>query len=69
MQYGAEKIIKSWPKDSHDTTEIFLDKYGEPDEATPSFLIWYNRCMDDMCVIKYEEYSLRLYLYRESILF
>lgn len=39
MQYGTGKIIKSWPKDSHDTTEIVLDKYGEPDEATPSFLI------------------------------
>jgi len=48
MQYGAENIIKSWPKYSRDTTEIVLDKYGEPnDEATPSFLIWYNRCIDD----------------------
>ena len=42
MQYGAEKIIQSWPEDSHDTAEIVLDKYGESDEAT-SFLIWYNR--------------------------
>ena len=56
MQYGAEKIIKSWLKHSHDTTEIFLDKYGEPnDEVTPSFLIWYNRFMDDMCY-QYQEY-------------
>jgi hypothetical protein len=38
MQYGAEKIIKSWPKDSHDTTEIVLDKYGEPDEQHQVFL-------------------------------
>jgi hypothetical protein len=42
MQYGAEKIIQNWPEDSSDMTEIVLDKYGEPDEATPSF-IWYNR--------------------------
>ena len=38
MQYGAEKIIKSWPKDSHDTTEIVLNKYGEPDEQHQVFL-------------------------------
>ena len=49
-QYRAEKIIQSQPKDSCDnTTEIVLDKFGEPDEVTPSFLIWYNRFMDDMC--------------------
>jgi hypothetical protein len=33
MQYGAEKIIKSWLKDSRDTTDIVLDKYGESDES------------------------------------
>jgi hypothetical protein len=50
MQYSVEKIIQSWPKHSRDnTTEIVLDKFGEPDEVTPSFLIWYNRFMDDMC--------------------
>ena len=38
MQYGTGKIIKSWPKDSHDTTEIVLDKYGEPDEQHQVFL-------------------------------
>ena len=49
MQRGAEKIIKSWPKDSRDTIEIVLDKYGEPNKATPSFLFRYNQCIDDMC--------------------
>jgi hypothetical protein len=50
MQYSVEKIIQSWPKDSCDNTmEIVLVKFGEPDEETPSFLIWYNRFMDDMC--------------------
>jgi hypothetical protein len=56
MQYRVEKIIQSWPKDSCDNTmEIVLDKFGEPDEVTPSFLIWYNRFMDDMCY-QYQEY-------------
>ena len=50
MQQRVEKIIKSWQKDSCDnTTDIVLDKFGEPDEVTPSFLIWYNLFMDDMC--------------------
>jgi hypothetical protein len=36
-------IIKEWPQQSRDAAQVVIDKYGEPDEATPSLLIWYQR--------------------------
>jgi hypothetical protein len=54
-QYSAGKIVQNCPKDSRDETERAPEKFGEPDEVTPSFLIWYNRFMDDMCY-QYQEY-------------
>ena len=57
MQYGDEKIIKSWPKDSRDTIEIVLDKYGvsRTKQHQVFFLGITNVLMK--CVIRYQEYS------------
>jgi hypothetical protein len=36
---GAD-IIRGWPKESREAAQLVIDKYGEPDEATDSQLIW-----------------------------
>ena len=39
---SALQIIQSWPKESREATELVIEAHGEPDEATPSQLIWHN---------------------------
>jgi hypothetical protein len=36
---GSE-LIKKWPEESREAAQLVLDKYGEPQEATESVLIW-----------------------------
>lgn len=38
----VERIIKDWPAMSRKNTNQMIDKYGLPNEATPSRLIWFN---------------------------
>jgi hypothetical protein len=42
MAEGSD-IVCSWPKESREAAQLVLDKYGEPDEATTSQLIWHKR--------------------------
>lgn len=39
---GVKNIIAAWPEDSREIARQIIDKYGEPNEATPSLLVWYN---------------------------
>jgi hypothetical protein len=39
---GSE-AIRQWPQDQRDVAEEIIKEYGEPDEATPTRLIWLNR--------------------------
>jgi hypothetical protein len=41
MPTGSE-IIESWPEDSREAARLVIDKYGEPQEATDSFLVWHG---------------------------
>jgi hypothetical protein len=36
-------FIHDWPKEPRESAESLIEYYGEPDEATPSFLIWFER--------------------------
>lgn len=38
----SSQIIESWPDESQDAAQLVIDKYGEPDEATDSFLVWHR---------------------------
>lgn len=38
---GTE-IIKGWPEEAREPAQLVIDKYGEPDEATDSFLVWHQ---------------------------
>ena len=35
-------ILQAWPEEHRDVAQTIVDKYGEPDEMTPSMLIWYE---------------------------
>ena len=43
MPDKASDIIRGWPKESREAAQLVLDRYGEPDEATDSQLVW-RRC-------------------------
>ena len=40
-QPGSE-VITEWPQPSREAAGLVIDKYGEPDEATESRLIWHH---------------------------
>jgi len=33
-------VIKDWPDESQEAAQLVFDAYGEPHEATESFLVW-----------------------------
>jgi hypothetical protein len=39
---GAQHIQK-WPSESREATQLVIDQYGEPDEATETQLVWHKR--------------------------
>jgi hypothetical protein len=39
----AQQRIQRWPNDSRQAAQLVIDKYGEPDEATDSQLVWHKR--------------------------
>jgi hypothetical protein len=41
IQY-VNQILPSWESDQKQTAQKIINKYGYPNEATPSMLIWYN---------------------------
>jgi hypothetical protein len=38
---GSE-LVKGWPDEAREAAELVLQKYGEPHEATESYLIWHR---------------------------
>ena len=38
----TDEVLQEWPKDQRNVAQTIVDKYGEPDELTPSVLIWKN---------------------------
>jgi hypothetical protein len=41
-QNEADEIINTWPPKSQEVAQSMIQKYGPPDEMTPSCLIWRN---------------------------
>jgi hypothetical protein len=35
-------IIEAWPEQSREAAQLVIDQYGEPDEATPTQLVWHR---------------------------
>ena len=40
---SAAKRIAHWPEESREAARLVIDRYGEPDEATPTQLVWHAR--------------------------
>lgn len=40
---SAAKRIAQWPEESREAAQLVIDRYGEPDEATPTQLVWHAR--------------------------
>lgn len=38
----ASELLSDWPKESREATQLVIDKYGEPDEATETEFIWHR---------------------------
>ena len=38
----AADIVSTWPEQSREAAQLVIDKYGEPQEATASLLIWHH---------------------------
>lgn len=36
------EIFATWPQEAREAAQLVADKYGEPDEAQPSQLVWFN---------------------------
>lgn len=41
-QRDVEEILGDWPEEATEVAEKVIDDYGEPDEAVPSRLIWFD---------------------------
>jgi hypothetical protein len=39
---NGSRIIQDRPEESREAARLVIDEYGEPAEATPSFLVWYQ---------------------------
>lgn len=42
MAERGTRHIEHWPEESREAAQLVIDKYGEPDEATESELIWHR---------------------------
>ena len=42
MTKNINKIISDWPEKPQEVAQKTIEKYGQPDEATDSMLIWHN---------------------------
>jgi len=40
---SASKRIEQWPEEAREAAQLVIDRYGEPDEATPTQLVWHRR--------------------------
>jgi hypothetical protein len=40
---SGSEIIDGWPEQSREAAKLVIDKYGEPDEASESQLIWHKK--------------------------
>ena len=43
MPATGSDIVRNWPEQSREAAKLVIAKYGEPDEATDSQLIWHQR--------------------------
>ena len=40
---GGAELVAAWPPLTRNAARALMEKYGPPDETTPSLLVWYRR--------------------------
>ncbi|HZW10768.1 MAG TPA: hypothetical protein VFF69_12765 [Phycisphaerales bacterium] len=48
-------LVRGWPQASREAAQAMADKYGPPDEATPTMLVWHDSGDWDKSVVYNEE--------------
>ena len=43
MTQSGSALIAAWPEQAREAAQLVIDRYGEPDEASDSQLIWHRR--------------------------
>lgn len=38
----TRSILEGWPEESREAAQLVIDRYGAPDEVTPSYLTWHD---------------------------
>jgi hypothetical protein len=41
-EQAASELISEWPEESREAAQLVIDTYGEPHEATDSYLLWHG---------------------------
>lgn len=41
-QRTGTETIRQWPEESREAAQLVIDKYGEPNEVTDTFLVWHK---------------------------
>jgi hypothetical protein len=39
---NSSEVVSGWPEESREAAQLVIDKYGEPDEVTPTQLTWFD---------------------------
>ncbi|TFD47305.1 hypothetical protein E3T33_03245 [Cryobacterium sp. TMT1-2-1] len=39
---NSAEILLTWPEEAREAAQLVVDRYGEPDEAQPSQLVWFE---------------------------
>ena len=42
MTMDPKTVIKDWPDESREAAQLVIDRYGDPDESTPTLLTWHE---------------------------
>ena len=42
MMSKASNMVSSWPMETRKAAQMVMTKFGAPDEATASMLVWHN---------------------------
>ncbi|MPV36971.1 hypothetical protein [Georgenia subflava] len=42
MSATSSEVLAGWPEESREAAQLVVDKYGEPNEVMPSYLLWHR---------------------------
>ena len=55
MTKNISELIRDWPEKPQEVAKKTIETYGQPDEATPSMLVWYNNGPWKRTIVSREE--------------